>query len=164
MSWVRTLRTVVLASIAVGATFGVIALLVGEIGETGWKIVTTSFLITAAALVAMPSVAAWERDVLAALPLVGIGCSVVGFAWLIIGVWVEYDADALWKLPVTLVVVGIAIGGIALLQFARLSPGQHWLVAAATGAISVVAAMVVVAMWAETTVRCTGGSSGLPQW
>lgn len=149
MSWVRTLRTVVLVSIGVGATFGVIALLVGEIGDTGWKIVSTSFLITAAALVAMPSVAAWERDRLGVLPIVGVASTLVGFAWLILGVWAEFDADALWKLPVTLVVVGIATGGIALLQFAKLSPGQHWLLTAAGGAITIVASMVVLAMWAE---------------
>ena len=143
------LRGIVLASIAVGAVLGVFALVVGELGDTESRIVVTSFLITGAALVSMPSVAAWERDHLGVLPLLGVAATVVGFAWAIAGVWVEYESETLWKIPTTLIIFGVATAGVALLQFARLSPRQGWLVTAATVAIGAVALMVTVAIWGE---------------
>lgn len=149
MSWVRILRTVVLVSIAVGAALGIVALVVGDLGETGWKIVGTSFLITATALVAMPSVAAWERDRLGPLPLTGVAASVLGFGWLIAGMWAEADSEVLWKIPTTLVLYGIAVGAFSLVEFARLAPPHRWLIVAARLTISVVAAMLVVALWGE---------------
>ena len=63
--WARMLRGVILVSIAIGAVVAIVALLGVEIGDTGWKIVGTAFSITGAAMVALPSVAAWEREKLA---------------------------------------------------------------------------------------------------
>ncbi len=149
MSWVRILRGVVLASIALGALLGVVVLLGADIGDPGWKVITTSFLITGAALVAMPSVAAWERERLGRLPLAGVAAAVVGFAWMIVGIWFEFDADFLWKIPATLIIAGIAIAGVALMEFARLEPRQQWLLTAVRFSIGIVALVLVVGIWGE---------------
>jgi hypothetical protein len=149
VSWVKLLRSVVLTSIAIGAALGVISLVGADLGETGWKVVATSFLITATALVAMPSVAAWERDRLGALPMTGIVAAVVGFAWVIAGMWSELESETLWKIPVTLIIYAVGVAAYSLLEVARLSSGQRWLVVAARAAIAVVGLLVVVAVWAE---------------
>ena len=149
MSWVRTLRGVILASIAIGAVVAIVALVGVEVGDTGWKIVGTAFSITGAALVALPSVAAWEREKLAWLPILGMAAAVIGFALVIGGIWIEPDSDVLWKIPVTLIIVAVAISGASLLEFARLSPGQHWVLTATRVMLGVVALMLTVAIWGE---------------
>ncbi len=149
MSWVRILRGVVLASIALGALLGIAVLVGADLGDAGWKVIATSFLITGAALVAMPSVAAWERERLGWLPFVGIGSTVLGFGWMIVGVWTEYEADALWKIPSTLIIIGIAIAGTALMEFARLEPRQQWLITAVRISIVAVALILITGIWGE---------------
>lgn len=98
---------------------------------------------------AMPSVAAWERDRLGWLPLAGVAAAVVGFAWMIAGVWWEFDADELSKIPATLIIAGIAIAGVALMEFARLEPPQQWLLAAVRISIGVVALILTIGIWRE---------------
>ena len=149
MSWVRILRGVVLGSIGLGALMGIVVLLGADVGEPGWKVITTSFMITGAALVSMPSVAAWERERLGTLPVVGVAATVSGFAWLIVMIWTEADFGALWKLPFTLVIIGTAVAGFALLEFARLEPRQRWLLGAVRVSIGVVAVVLTIGLWGE---------------
>ena len=147
--WAKTLRGVILVSIAVGAAVAIVALLGVEVGDTGWKIVGTAFSITGAAMVALPSVSAWERKKLAWLPIVGVAAGVIGFATVVAGIWIEPDSELLWKIPTTLIIIAIAISGAALLEFARLEPRQHWVLTAARVMLAVVALMLVVAIWGE---------------
>ena len=149
MSRVRMLRGVILASIAIGAAVAIVALLGVEVGDTGWKIVGTAFSITGAALVALPPVAAWERDRLAWLPIVGVAASAVGFALVIAGIWIQPDSEVLWKIPVTFIITAVAISGTSLLEFARIEPRQHWVLTVTRVMLGVVALMLTVAIWGE---------------
>ena len=148
MSWVRILRRLILATIAIGAFSAIVALIGAESGPL-WKVTGTSFLITGAALVSLPSAAVWERGLLGSLPLVGIGTTVAGFGLAIYAVWAEPGGTFLWKLPVTLIIVGVGIAGVALLEFARLSPGQQWVLAATRVMLAAVGALLILALWAE---------------
>lgn len=139
----------VLGSIGLGALLGIIVLLGADIGEPGWKVIATSFMITGAALVSMPSVAAWERSRLGTLPLVGVAATVMGFAWLIVMIWGEFEVEALWKIPSTSIIIGTAVAGFALMEFARLEPHQGWLLTAVRVSIGVVAVMLTIGMWWE---------------
>lgn len=148
-SWVRRLRAVILSSIAAGAAVAVVALLGVEIGDTGLKIIGTAFSITGAALVSLPSAAAWERKHLGRLPHAGIASSVAGFALLIAGIWIEPDGEILWKIPSTLIVAGVAIAVMSLLEFARLDPHQHWVLSVTRALVAIVASTLVIAMWGD---------------
>jgi hypothetical protein len=148
-NWVRLLRGVILASIATGAAVAIAALVGVEVGSTGWKITGTAFSITGAALVSMPSVAAWERKKLAWLPIVGVASAVAGFILVISGIWIEPDSEVLWKIPVTLIIIAVAIAGASLLEFARLEPKVHWVLTAARLMLGVVSLMLIVAIWGE---------------
>lgn len=143
------MRGVVLASIGLGALLGIVVLLGADIGEPGGKVIASSFMITGAALVSMPPVAAWERGRLGSLPVAGVAATVVGFGWLILMIWIEPDFGVLWKLPFTLIIVGIAIAGVALMEFARLEPQHSWLLAAVRISIGVVAVLLTIGMWGE---------------
>ncbi len=145
----RLLRNLVLASIATGAVLGIVTLLGADVGDTGAKIIGTSFSVTGAALLAMPAAAAWERKQLGPLPAVGIASAVAGFAWLIVGMWIEYGTDWLWKAPATLIVVAVAVAVVALLDMAKLASPHRWVLTAARISTAVVAAMVVIGMWSE---------------
>ena len=145
----RILRTVVLASIAVGALLGIITLLGADIGETGGKVIGTSFCVTGAALVSMPSAAAWEDHRLGQLAIVGMVSAVVGFAWLAVGIWAEFDYEPLWKIPVSLLIVAVAIAVMSLLDVANLAEGQQWVLTAARLATGAVALMLIFGIWAE---------------
>ena len=140
---------------------GVVVLLGADIRDPGWKVITTSFLITGAALVAMPSVAAWERERLGRLPLAGVAAAVVGFAWMIVAIWFEFDADFLWKIPATLTIAGMAIAGVALMEFARLEPRQQRLLIAVRVSIGVVALILVSESGGRSA---TALSDGCSEW
>jgi peptidoglycan/LPS O-acetylase OafA/YrhL len=126
-----------------------VALLGVEVGDTGWRIVGTAFSITGAALVSLPSVAAWERKKLAWLPIVGVAAAVMGFALVIGGIWIEPDSEVLWKIPTTLIITAVAISGASLLEFARLDPRHHWVLSATRLMLGTVAVMLSVAVWGE---------------
>ena len=149
VSWVRVLRTVILSSIAVGAAVAIVALLGVEIGETGARIIGTAFSITGAALLSLPAVAAWERKKLAWLPIVGIASAVVGFGMFIFDIWVEPGPDAMWKIPLTLVIIASAIAGMALLEFAQLREGQAWVLTSTRVLLAAVAGLLIVALWGD---------------
>ena len=149
VSWVRVLRTVILSSIAVGAAVAIVALLGVEIGDTGARIIGTAFSITGAALLSLPAVAAWERKKLAWLPVVGIASAVVGFGMFIFDIWVEPGPDAMWKTPLTLVIIATAVAGMALLEFAQLRQGQAWVLTATRVLLAAVAGLLIVALWGD---------------
>ena len=149
----RTLRAVILTSIGVGAALGIVALIGFELGDTGWSVIWTSFLISAGAVVAMPSVAAWDEDRVSWLPLTAAAAAFLGFAWLIVGIWVEFEAEFLWKIPFTLIVYAIAVGVVGMLATARLAPSQQPIIVVARTGVVIVAAMIVLGMWAEIDVE-----------
>lgn len=143
------LRRTVLTSIAVGASLGIVALLGVGLSDTGAKIIVTSFSITGAALLAIPAVSALEEGRLGQLPLAGVICAVVGFAWVIVSVWAETSTDFMWKAPVTLIIAATAIAAISVLDVARLRARQQWVLQGARLATGVVALMLSVGIWSE---------------
>ena len=84
-----------------------------------------------------------------------------GFAWIIVGIWIELDGGWVWRVPTTLIVTATAVAVAALLAFAKLEHGQRWVLTAARLGAGVVAAMIIIGIWGESvTGRLLGESSG----
>lgn len=150
VSGARLLRNLILISIGLAAVLAILAILGVDVGTTGVRIIGTSFLITGCAIVVMPSLAAWEQDRLGVLPVIGMVTAVIGFGWLIVGVWLDYSGpEWTWKVPTTLVIAATTIGGVALIGFARLEPAWAWLKPAAGAAMTGVAAALTAGLWGE---------------
>jgi hypothetical protein len=143
----RVALTTALGAVVVAAVLGIVALLGGGFGDTEGKILTTSLLVTAAAVVSLACAVALEAGRLGRLPYAGIAASLVSFAMFIAGIWVEIRTDAYWKAAITLLLIALAIAHSGLLDLARLS--RLWPLRAAQILTALAAVLIVIAMWAE---------------
>ena len=71
----RAALTIALVSVSVWAVLAVFALIGGGFGDTQWKIVASSMLVTAGAVVAMACAIPLHTGRLSLLPYVGIAAS-----------------------------------------------------------------------------------------
>ncbi len=76
---------------------------------------------------------------------------------MIVAICFEFDADFLWKIPATLTIAGIAIAGVALMEFARLEPRQQWLLIAVRVSIGVAALILVSESGGRSATALSGG-------
>ncbi|MCJ7726802.1 MAG: hypothetical protein MUP76_10500 [Acidimicrobiia bacterium] len=145
----RAALIVTLVSVGIWAIIAIFALLGGGFGDTQWKILASSMLVTAAAAVAMASAVPLHAGRLGAIPWIGIGASVVGFGMVILGLWAETSWDGAAKIAGSLVVAAVAVGAIGLIDGARVRSGHRWVVMASQGLVALAAAMVISAIWGE---------------
>ncbi|MHC5012828.1 MAG: hypothetical protein ACYTG6_18100, partial [Planctomycetota bacterium] len=85
----RAALTTALVAVAVSAALGVYALVGGSFGDTAGKVLGTSMLVTAAAVVALAAAIALESGRLGKLPYLGVAAAVGGFGMFVVGVWVD---------------------------------------------------------------------------
>jgi hypothetical protein len=145
----RAALTITLISVGVFALLAVIALLGGEIGDTEWRIILSALLVTAAAMVALACAVPLHAGRLGMLPYAGIGASTAGFGMVILGMWSETSWDAALKVALSLVGIAVAIGGIGLLDAARVRSHHRWVVTAAQGITAFGAALLIASVWGE---------------
>jgi hypothetical protein len=145
----RAALIITLISVAIWALIAIIALLGGGFGDTQWKILASSMLVTAAAAVAMAAAVPLHAGRLGPVPWVGIGASAVGFGMIILGLWSEVAWDGAVKTAGSLVIAAVAIAAIGLIDGARVRSGHRWVVVASQGLVALAAAMVIAAIWGE---------------
>ena len=145
----RAALTTALVAVGVSAALGVYALVGGAFGTTEGKVLGTSLLVTAAAVVALAAAVALESGRLGRLPPVGVAAAISGFGMLVVGVWAELDVDPYLRLAITFVVVSLACGYMGLIGLARLPGRQQWTVTAAYTLAGLAAGMIIVALWIE---------------
>jgi hypothetical protein len=142
---------IILVLVAINAAIGIFALVGGELGETGAKILGTSLLATMGAvltLVCAPAAAArrawwWPR--------IGIAASLVSSAMFIVGVWIE-PGDAFFKAAGSLLVIAVTSALISLLSAWPGSGKLSWVRTAATGLALTAAGFVILLIWQEDDV------------
>jgi hypothetical protein len=139
-----------IASIVVNAVLGIWALLAGDFGATQGKVLATSFLVSAAMLSVLVDTPAHRRGVLRPVPAIGAATGAAGFAWLIVALWVEADADEWFKVAGSLLVVAAGATLAANLALIPLAPRLHLAQVITRALIAVLAVTILVVIWAES--------------
>ena len=145
----RAALIITLASVTIWAVLAVVALLGASFGETQWKIVTSSMLVTTGAIVALGCAIPLHSGRLSLLPYAGIAASVSGFGLMTLGVWADTSWDVVFKIAISLVIVGVAIGAVGLIDAVRLHARHQWLVAATQTLVGFGSVLLITAIWGE---------------
>jgi hypothetical protein len=145
----RAALVVTLVSVGIWAILAIIALLGGGFGDTQWKILLSSMLVTAAAAVAMACAVPLHAGRLGPIPWLGIGAAAAGFGMFIMGIWSDISWDFGLKIAGSLVIAAVAIGAIGLVDGARVHARHRWVVVASQALVGLGGALVIAAMWGE---------------
>ena len=106
--------------------------------------------VTAAGIVALACLPAWERRCLWPVPVVSVALSTLGLVLAVILVWSEPSGGSpAVKTMGTLFILGGAGVLASLLGLARLAPRYRWVLTVTLGLIAVLALFYVAAIWAE---------------
>lgn len=150
MSGMKPLFTrIVIGLIVANAGFAIFVLLGGDIGEVEGRILGTSLIATASAILAMACAPALSNGRLGFVPHVGMVGAAVGFAAVTTFIWVDLDSPTLGKVAGSAFVVAGAAALACLLSGWQLRGGSAWVGIAANILIATVAAMILLPVWTE---------------
>ena len=141
-------------SVTINAALGIVVLL-GDLDDLGAQVLVTSFLVSASMLSVLINAPALRRRPLWPAPVAGAAGGAVGFALLIVMVWVDSPSSGLAKLAVSALIVGGAATLAAALRLVGELPTAAWLQLATTAAIAALVGVSLVALWTE------GGGDGI---
>lgn len=147
------LRTLALraliGSVAIGSLLGIIAILGGSMGETGWKILATSFSISGASALVLASLSAWALPAATLWSRLGVFATLIGLFSLNLGMWTEQNKDGWWQVTFSIIVFGAAGAHGSLLSLARLPPKYQAVRVLALTNLVLLAVGVSAAVWAK---------------
>jgi hypothetical protein len=138
-----------IASVAISAALGIIAILTGNFGEFEIRIILTTLTISAASICALASGALWEGRGQRILPSAGIGLALLAAALLITGIWVEPQAEQFWKFAASVGVLAAATAHACLVSLAQLARRFGWARVITLTAIYLLAFLIVVSIYIE---------------
>jgi hypothetical protein len=140
-----------IVSVAISAALGIIALLTGSFGDFQMRIVLTTLTISAASIGALASGALWEGRGRKALPIVGIGLSLLAAFLLITGIWLDRSlGNEYWKFTASTSVLAAATTHACLLSLAKLSRRFAWVRPTNLIAIYSLAGLIIMAIYRES--------------
>lgn len=137
----------VLASIAVNALIGIVAIVSGDFSDLDGKILATSLSITGASVLALGNLAARSRTALRLIPEAGAAASVVGFALLVAVIWTEFEFDSLAKSAATGILLGSGAAHASLLSLSRLADRFMVVLRLAWAMAALLVAMIGTLIW-----------------
>ena len=119
---------VLLASLAMSALMGIVALVGDDFGDTDANLLLTSFASFAAAAVALACGLAWERGHLGAVPPLGIALGLLGFAVVVYAIWWEpdFEYDFWWKAYFTEILIAVAATHASLVAVSGTPYRRRW--------------------------------------
>ncbi len=141
--------TIFFASVVINAVLGIIALFVGEFGDVQGKILITSLSISAASVLSLAMFPARERGLLAPVPTIGIGLSIIGFGLLVVLTWTEFRNDGLGKSAATFLIFAGSAGYVSLISLAVIHAKFINIVRTAYVLVAILAVMIAGAIWGE---------------
>ena len=142
---------VILVLVAINAAIGIFALVGGELGETGGKILGTSLLATMGAVLALVCAPAASAGRAWWWPKIGMAAAGVSAALFIFTVWAE-PADAFYKVAGSILVIAVTSALISLLSAWPGAGRLAWVRTAATVLAMIAAAFVITLIWQEDDV------------
>jgi len=145
----RSLVRIVIALIAINAAMAVFVLLSGEIGDTEGKILLTSLLATATAVLAMVCAPALTARRLRPVPSIGIAAAGIGFVMVTVGVWAEPDAVWFGKASGSAYLVAVAAALACLLSAWPIRGRSSWVGTAAYALVALVTLLLLAGLWFE---------------
>jgi hypothetical protein len=138
-----------ITSVAVSAVIGIIAIVVGNFGQTQARILLTTLVISAASICALACGALWESGRLKLLPMIGIALAIFDAILLIAGIWWEPSTDGYWKFTASAGLIAAATAHVCLLALAKLAPRFVWSQIAAYTAAYLLALLFIYLIYAE---------------
>lgn len=132
------------------ALIAIVSVLVGRMGETQFKILATTFTISAAGVFSMVAAAFIESRGRAWLGLVGLAAAGAAGVLFLVGIWAEMEDDEFWKTTGTTAVIAVAFAHSFLLSLPRLDKRQNWVQPVTVATIGLLAAQIIGAIWGET--------------
>lgn len=152
MTWKRRLLLAALAALGLSAALAILILLFGEFGGTQVRILATTFSISGYSLLMLPGALLAERRRARALALGNLAWAGIAFVLVLVVIWVDSGSDTLGRLLGTATAVAFALAQMAATTVWRRegdSVALRRVFLAATVTVAALAALVVVALWAE---------------
>ncbi len=143
-----TFLKTILILVAINAGIGIFALLGGEMGETGGKILGTSLLATMGAVISLVCAPAASAGRAWWWPRLGMVAAAVSAGMFIFAMWTE-PGDNFFMAAATVLVFSITAALISLLSAWPGSGALRWVRGAASALTVLAGAMIVTSMWAD---------------
>lgn len=131
------------------AAIAILSVLSGDFDEFQLKILASSFSISAASICSMSCAAFVEKKKKKELGILGGTFSAIAAALVIIGIWSEVSSEAYWKVTISCILFAVAFAHTFLLALPDLYLQHRWTQRASTISISILALLIVTALWGE---------------
>lgn len=145
----RIALRIFIASISLSALLGVAVLLGGEFGKIELKILGTTLCVSGASILSMASAVALERGRARVYPWIGVSCSTLGFAILLLCILAEEADDVVLKFVATVLIAGAAGAHGSLLALAEVPPGRRWVLVGTLICAAFAALAGTILVWIE---------------
>jgi hypothetical protein len=148
----RVLVLVAIGSLGLSAAVAIVVLLFGDFGETEGRILGTTFSISVASLLALPGTVLLERQRQLLVAATNVALTLVAFVLALALLWIWEDAETLWRVLGSFLAAAVAStqwGALTLRRRPGDSDGIRLTYIAACVLAAVLAAMVVITIWAE---------------
>ncbi len=145
----RPLLRFVLGGIVVTAVLGIYAVAVPHFGDLQRNVLGTSAAVTAASVLGLACLPAWERRRLGPVPLIGVCGIVVAFTFIVVGMWSGTGHSWFWRTMGTFLIVGLWGVLSSLLALARPVPRYRWVLSTAVTLSLVLGGLGLAGIWSE---------------
>jgi hypothetical protein len=148
----RLVLLLVAGLLTLAAALAIGILLFGDFGETEGRILATTALLAAYALLALPAALLADRRLLPALDAAVVALAVAGASVTIAAVWLDEPPDTIGKAIGTVdawLVAGVQVAALSLRRREHDSRLVRRLFAVSSALVVVLAALLTVVVWAE---------------
>ncbi len=115
ISFKRAFLISLVASLVLSALVAIVVFLIGNFGETEFRVIATTLTIGLYSLTGLCGSIMLERKKYPGLALIGILISVVGFLITLLAIWELVEFDDFWKIITILIILAVAIAHACLI-------------------------------------------------